>query len=269
MASALCAQGLNYRPRSVRRLHDFQPMSSLDASKKVAIVSRSTSTPQLGPSFRSPRNGPELRLIETFLSAQPFTVRAGHRATIFREPQIDSGSPDIVVVIWQPRLTAHWPQARLTLIKQDFKTIHYLFQNGPRSQEEIKRIFGRRTEESLSRLRESKIIDYEKSQWKARSLSSIFCIRHLIAVEAKLGKTLDAIAQALLNTRFAADSYVLLPRLPKSHHVPYEASRFGIGLLNPPMSLRNLTPTGPLSYISWMFNDWAWRFDRLPGTETL
>jgi|SRR5215203_646665 len=243
-------------------------MTLTEVSKKVVIVDRSTSTAQFGPSFRSLRNGPELTLIDTFLSAHPFRIRPGYRVTIFREPQIDSGCPDIVAVIWQPRLTLHWPPARLMLTKHDFRTIHYLSQNGPRSQGEIKRIFGRQTEESLSRLTEARMIYNGKSQWKARPLSSIFCIRHLIAIEAKLGKTLSAIGQAILNTRFAADSYVLLPRLPKNHQVPHEALRFGISLLNPPASLHSLTPTGPLSYISWMFNDWAWRFDRLSRTET-
>ena len=80
----------------------------------------------LGARFRKTRPGPELELIETFLGAMPLHIPKGCRATVFREPRLESGFPDLVIVVWREEVTLSWRPERECLQTQDLRLIHFL-----------------------------------------------------------------------------------------------------------------------------------------------
>ncbi len=104
----------------------------------------------------------------------------------------------------------------------------------------------------------------QRDLWSARPASKIFAVERLVAVEAKVGKWAEALKQAVLNTWFASESYLLLPRMTNGE-LSKAASERGIGIWSqdkgpewlglPALEEANL----PRSYGSWLFNEWAWR----------
>ena len=49
------------------------------------------------------RLGPEFELVKGFLSDLPIKIATGCEAVIFQEPRLPSGSPDLVIVIWDKK----------------------------------------------------------------------------------------------------------------------------------------------------------------------
>src|SRR5271169_4258434 len=66
----------------------------------LTIVDRDTAPQGFGAAFRQIRQGPERKLVEAFLEELPFSTPRGCHATVFCEPRIESGFPDLVVVLW-------------------------------------------------------------------------------------------------------------------------------------------------------------------------
>src|SRR5581483_8234047 len=85
----------------------------------------------------------------------------------------------------------------------------------------------------------------------------------------------EGLRQAFQNTWFASESYLLLPRVPRCSDLKKEAARFGVGVAeqNKPLYRSGVRPRRqhiPLSYASWLFNEWAWRvgnLDPAPGED--
>jgi hypothetical protein len=62
---------------------------------ELTILDHESPSEMTARSFRSKRVGPELDLIEDFLQKSNFQVPRGCNITIFREPRIESGFPDL------------------------------------------------------------------------------------------------------------------------------------------------------------------------------
>ncbi|HMG11972.1 MAG TPA: hypothetical protein VK571_02265, partial [Gemmatimonadaceae bacterium] len=74
--------------------------------------------------------------------------------------------------------------------------------------------------------------------------------------------TSRVIDQAAANRWFASASYVLLPSFSSESSLVEEADACGVGIwVNgaPKPRLRQRYPAQPLSYASWLLNDWVWR----------
>ena len=61
---------------------------------------------------REARSGPEHSLVNWFLNEKRLILRADYRISTFREPAIESGTPDIVLVVWKPSIARKWNSAR-------------------------------------------------------------------------------------------------------------------------------------------------------------
>ena len=61
----------------------------------------SSSEGGLGLRFRGPVAGPEQMLVETFLNTATIRLPPGRSLTVFAEPAIDTGFPDLVAVVWR------------------------------------------------------------------------------------------------------------------------------------------------------------------------
>src|SRR5579871_2298097 len=243
--------------------NDTQYVTS-KANATISVLGNPDTAAHIRASFRSRRHGPEHDLVEQFLETCSIQVPRGCRATIFREPRIESGFPDLVVVVWHAVTTEEWSESRLALTNDDIRLMHYLVQSRSTSEEDIGFLFGKRWRNSIERLEVACMArKTRKRSWAARPLSKVFAARHIVAVEAKVSAWQEALDQAYLNTWFASASFVMVPRVPKRSQLQPKANALGVRIHEVGTSVfdtRTLpTQQRPLSYASWLFNEWAWR----------
>jgi len=232
------------------------------AKSRVLFIDSDTAGKVSGARFRRSRPGPELELIESFLGAMPLHVPQDCRATVFRVPRLESGFPDLVIVVWREEITLDWRPERVCLRTQDLRLIHFLHHCRRASEVELVRWFGRGTTASIKRLRNAAMIQFVGSSWVPSALSHSFAASKIIAVEAKVDKWNEVLNQALLNTWFASKSYVLVPRLPSNSQL-LAAQQLGIGVCSfcggEVREVASRSTRLPRSYASWILNEWAWR----------
>ena len=243
-------------------------MKSLAYDERLRFVDSDSARSDVGARFRRTRPGPELDLVESFLQKMPLHAfgrfSRGCRATVFREPRLESGFPDLVIVVWREKITRDWRSERVSLRPYDLRLMHFIYKLRRAREDELIAYFGQGSLASIGRLYDAAMIRRLGTQWTPCALRSSFATSKIIAVEAKLGKWTEVLNQALLNTWFASKSYVLVPHLP-SHPQLSEAQHLGIGVI----SLDNRKPIEaasesrlPRSYASWVLNDWAWRYSQ-------
>ena len=160
----------------------------------------------------------------------PFEVPRGCHATVFCEPRIESGFPDLVAVIWNIATANHWRQERAEPIRPDIRLVHYLHDVGPKPQSDLATVFTRGLTHSLERLQAAHLIRQVRNAWRPLSISDSFAVRRIIAVEAKVSQWAGALDQAHLNTWFASDSFILMPKERLQPHVKAAARTRGIRL---------------------------------------
>ena len=243
-------------------------MKSFACNDRLRFVDSDSARSDLGARFRRKRPGPELDLVESFLRTMPLHAfgrfRRGCRATVFREPRLESGFPDLVIVVWREKITRDWRSERVSLRSHDLRLMHFLHKIRRAREEELVACFGRGSIAGIGRLYDAAMIRRRGAHWTPCALRCSFATSKIIAVEAKVGKWTEVLNQALLNTWFASKSYVLVPHMPSQPRLS-EAQRLGIGVC----SLDNRKPIDPASesrlprsYASWVLNDWAWRYDQ-------
>lgn len=230
----------------------------------MTIVDSTTNPSKSGILFRKGRSGPEQDLVDWFLELHAVKAKKGERLTVFREPRLPSGFPDLVVVVWNESVAAKWATERRSIIPLDLRLMQHLATVGPIRTLDLKPLFGSETERSLGRLERADMVVLRKGRWQARALSRTFAIRRIVAIEAKVAEWRAALDQAFINTWFTAESYVLVPAIPKGTALLETALQHGIGVLSKERSRLVERPiTQPRSYASWMFNEWTWRLATL------
>lgn len=218
--------------------------------------------------FRSRRTtkGPENDLILDFIAGFQPRLTKDVRATLFREPALPSGFPDLVVVTWSQRTAAAWPAERATLTRDDLRVLHILSLNGSQQLAGLRQLTFPRMGSSLAKLSRLGMVRQTKSGWHATPLSKCFAVRKIVALEAKIRDWNGALDQATLNCWFASESYILVPRLPRQREPLDRAAQRGIGVWvagSPRPALRSTLRSSrqPVSLASWLFNEWAWQAD--------
>lgn len=224
----------------------------------------------LGLKFRNLVAGPEQDLIDGFLSNVYSKTKQNQNITVFSQPSIGSCYPDIVAVIWNEKISKEWPIEREQLKANDLKLIHVLFCMGPLTYEQIETILGKKIKKSLSILIDLGMINFLNNKYKINNIKKIFAVDKIIAVEAKIAFGQRVIEQAGHNTWFSSHSHALLPKVSDQNHAISLADRLQIGLVT--FDNKNLhelhkapTRTVPLSYGSWLFNEWVWRLNNTKG----
>lgn len=229
----------------------------------ITVVDIHSAHAGIGAAFRPLREGPERELIDRFLEDFPFTVPKGCHATVFREPRIASGFPDLVVVYWSLATARKWSHERTSLTREDIRIAHYLHQCGPSSHSKLRQVTPRGIASNLERLEAARLIRQVGDEWKLRPLSETFATRRIIALEAKVSEWPVAVNQAFLNTWFASDSFVLVPKVAPTERIRQAAKRLGVRVCQPGDAIECNRPAFPKrvprSYASWLFNEWAWR----------
>lgn len=221
----------------------------------------------LGLRFRGQVAGPEQDLVLAFLSAATMELRPGRSLTVFAEPAIDSGYPDLVGVVWRSEVARQWSVERERLRAADLRLLHLLATRGAFEFSFLREVFQRGFNGMLTRLEDAGVVSVGKTTCRARSLKNIFAVEHIIAIEAKVSATQRAIKQACANTWFSSESHALLPRPRTGERLTGMAASLGVGVLSfegdrvaqlSAASIRSV----PLSYGSWLFNEWTWRVAR-------
>ena len=230
----------------------------------MTIIDSTTNPKKSGILFRKWRSGPEQDLVDWFLQLGAVRPKQGERLTVFREPRLPSGFPDLVAVVWKESVVAEWGTVRRRVTSADLRLMHHLATTGPAKQSDLKLLFGPETDRCLDRLACSDMTLLRGNHWHARPLSKTFAIRRIVAIEAKVNEWRAALDQAFINTWFTPESYVLVPVIPKGASLLDTAMQHGIGVLS--KERPNLVPRPvmqPRSYASWLFNEWTWRLATL------
>lgn len=230
----------------------------------------SSSRGGLGLRFRGPVAGPEQDLVLSFLSAATLDLRSGRSLSVFAEPAIDTGFPDLVGVVWRSEIARGWTAERERLQASDLRLLHLLATRGPSDLIFLREVFQRGLNSMLTRLEDAGVASVGKTKCRARSLASIFAVERIIAIEAKVSASQRALEQAGANTWFSSESHALLPRPRSVDRFVSVANSLGVGVLGfehdhvaqvCAASVRAV----PLSYGSWLFNEWTWRVARHTG----
>ncbi len=209
---------------------------------------------------RTPLPGPELDLIEAALMSHFY---AGSVPPIlFREPELPTGSPDIVAV-FPRRKHLVCPSARLRLGVDHLRLLHHVYTVRRTSVPEMAGALMRKESRLLSLLDDlakAHLVRYSAGHVMAESLTEVFVAKRIVAVEAKIGKWNSALRQAVANTWFASHSYILLPAIPPTAPVRESARRFGVGVMTydgtrTSIRLRARPRRIPASYGSWLLNE--------------
>jgi len=216
-----------------------------------------------GLRFRQSRSGPEEEMIRSFLAKLNSRAEADVQLTIFKEPCIETGFPDLVGVSWHLPTAETWNKNRLLLKRADFRVLHRLLHFRDADHRTHLNLFDRRSWSSFQRLEAASMISLDNGDISVAPLSSLYAVRHIFAIEAKIGAWRKALHQAFLNRWFATSSHVLLPRMPSNTRVNSEAKFLGVGLWSLDFSKITIklpqAQSDPVSYVSWLFNDWAWK----------
>lgn len=252
-----------------RRLHSKNQVTWSDCVVKASRDSFVESS-SLGIRFRGAVPGPEQVLVESFLAETKMSLGRERSLTVFAQPAIDTGFPDLVAVVWRSEIARRWSPERERLRATDLRLLHLLATNGALDILFLREVFQRGLHSMLTRLEEAGVVSVEKSECRARNLSQIFAVQRIIAIEAKVSATQRALEQAGANIWFSSESHVLLPRAQAGERIKDLASALGVGMIGfendnwEQVYKASIRPV-PLSYGSWLFNEWAWRIARAQG----
>lgn len=251
------------RPKKYKSSTNTQPTSEKYIMVESRNIQNFPSLGSVGLSLRKQIKGVEYNMVKRYVKLKLLSPHIEESEVVFLEPQIESGFPDVVIVYFAPTIAKRWPPARKKLNKLDWRILHWIISEKVIEITKMKTIFPNDFSRSLQRLMDAELIDYKEGIWEAKPLEEIFAIQRLIAIEAKIKNWQEGLQQAFQNTWFASESYLLLPEVPNTDELIQQATRFGVGLLTTESSLvqpklpAQVTKL-PKSYVSWLFNEWAW-----------
>jgi hypothetical protein len=217
----------------------------------------------IGLRFRRSRSGPEEDFIRSFLAKLSSKGQPDLQLTFFKEPRLETGSPDLVGVIWHLPTAERWNENRVLLQRADLRVMHQIAHSGNIDSSSIESLFGNRAADSIERLKAAAMISVNRGIISSCPLSDLYAVRHIFAIEAKISAWRMALRQAFLNRWFATSSHVLLPQMPSNASMVSEARSLGVrvwglGAIKLTLNLPSTT-SKPVSYASWLFNEWAWK----------
>lgn len=225
--------------------------------------------PHFGLFTRNAVQGEEYDMIQGFISFYSHQFLRNNKKNnlaIFIEPRMTSGFPDVVFASYSPSITDNWSEQRNDINVSDLKMLSHLIQVGQSTRERLVaqlKISERQTEKSLRKLLSANLVSYKNKVWKPKKLNSIFSIKKLVSLEAKISDTSRVIEQSFTNTWFASHSYALTRAESPRDKTLLTFSDLGLGLYcrdQRSNSFREMVEPTPLplpsSYQSLLFNEW-------------
>lgn len=205
------------------------------------------------------REGPEANLIERTLNS--ISRLAGPSGVVLREPRLPTGFPDLVLA--KPhRDWATWKSSPVCkLSSMELSLVHHVAGKTSSSLNEVADTLGwspQQISNKVGRLQDQGFLFADSGGGvRVGEKLKAFMPQRIIAVEAKVHDWRNAINQAVANTWFASESYILLPAEIGRSTVGDEASRLGIGVLvfdgkQTYVTSRAVEHSLPRSYGSWL-----------------
>lgn len=225
--------------------------------------------PHFGLFTRNTVQGKEYDMIQEFISFyshQFLRSNKKNNLAIFIEPRVASGFPDVVFASYSPSITDNWSDQRSDINTDDLKVLSHLILAGQSTRERLIAQLGLtkgQAGKSLNKLLNANLITYKNKTWKPKKLNSIFNIKKLVSLEAKINDTSRVIEQSFTNTWFASHSYALTRAESPRDKTLLTFSGLGLGLYcrsQRSHSFREVVEPAPLplpsSYQSLLFNEW-------------
>lgn len=220
----------------------------------------------IGIKARKITQGSEFNLVRAFIDYKKNSFRptSSNNLVIFIEPQLHNSYPDIVFVTYNPCVFEDWNPLRDELNKLDYKLLFHIYSKKRISAEEIVTQLGvswKDTLLSLEKLIDARIVIRDKNKWCFKD-KNVFGVKKIQAVEAKINDLNSVFKQALINTNFASESYVLSNM---NESIGSEKLKryndFGIGLYSQKETKFEILSkpkkaTIPVSFSSIYFNEW-------------
>lgn len=171
-----------------------------------------------GISARSITRGPEFDMVRQFVDFRKSLFRAapGKNLAVFLETKVNQAYPDVVFVEYDPGRFENWGPGRDRLTSADLKLLHFLYRaRGGAASRRIAEALSLRPApllRSLEALADAGLLARRNGRWAIPGRETVFGVRKIEAVEAKIGKWEEALQQAVINRSFASESYVLSKR---------------------------------------------------------
>lgn len=182
---------------------------------------------------------------------------------VFVEPRIASGFPDVVFASYKPSITDTWNDFRRNIDVNDLKILSFLLHAGGATGTQLLsslKMPERQTLISLEKLLDAKLVIYKQQHWHPKDVHSVFSIKKLVSVEAKISDVSKVIEQSYINTWFASHSYALTSATRPQDETIKAFTQRGIGLYCKGKTFHKVVDasrlTLPSSYQSLQFNEW-------------
>ncbi len=166
-------------------------------------------------------------------------------------------------VSYLPSIIENWTDERKMLDVNDLKILSFLLQKGSVSKTQLLSLLKMSEKQiliSFDKLFDANLIMYKQKLWKPKDLKSIFSIKNIVSVEAKIGETSRVMEQSLINTWFASHSYALMNVAKPQDKTVRAFSQRGLGLYCKGENFNKIIDAKPLSlpssYQSLLFNEW-------------
>jgi hypothetical protein len=225
---------------------------------------------KIGISVRTQISGPESDLLNEFVEQYSNQLHSLKRHyALFYEPLLPTGYPDLVVVTYNPKVYENWTCERSALGVLELKLLHHLYFVKGATSSEMEQQLGidsRLLLRTLEKLMDASLLRRAKQLWLPRQLKKTYGLSNIKTIEAKISDWTSVFNQASMNRWFASESCVLSPVSKPSKQIITQAKEKGIGIYSMPTGLKVKTiqkalRSGgcPISYASWMFNEWVGR----------
>ena len=232
--------------------------------ERVALLSKNI--PSIGLFTRTSMQGEEHELVQQFIDyfcTRFLSYNKTYNLAVFIEPRLTSGFPDIVFASYHPSITEKWSAERSKLNAFDLKILTHLSSSrGTDGANVISclKMPEKQTIISLEKLTDSKLITYKNKKWRPQNIGTIFCVKKLMAFEAKINNISRVIEQTFVNTWFSSHSYALTNGGKLNNDTVQTFKKRGIGLYCKRKGFNKIIESKqislPSSYISFQFNEW-------------
>ncbi len=212
---------------------------------------------------RKAKRGPEYTLLADARRAGILGT-AQKDSFFFEEPRLLTGFPDLVISVRDPAYSGNRPSRALTT--QHFRVLSHIYTKSKNHRwNEVSKdllIPPNILKRTLNDLNSYNLLAFREETLTPFPLNQVFCVSKIIAIEAKMKDWRKAIQQAVANTWFCSESYILVPRLRNLDLACTEAAQAGIGVLtsNGSEVQKIVDPVIleiPSSFASWMINEWS------------
>ena len=187
---------------------------------------------------------------------------------VIEEPYTGFGYADAVGIIYDQSIINAWTDARSALKDDDIKILHHLYLSKKgRLPEQLVFELGfppKQLSRSIERLyRAEMLIQLKDGRIKNKPTSTIFFLKEIVAVEAKLRDWKGALTQSQNNLSFCSRSYSLMPSSTVKPAVKRHYIGTGVGIIThgskSKVEVPSVKRTIPSSLGSWYFNEYIGR----------